>query len=406
MAKKALIIYSGGLDTTICIPLMREQGFDDIHTVTVDVGQPASDIEQASERARILGTSHYVADVKAEFARDYCLPAIWFNADYFGYPLSTSIARPLIAKVSAERAHEIGDVDAFVHGCTGKGNDQFRIEFGLRMYAPEIPILAPVREMNLTRTWEIEYAERVGAPIGQSKEKIWSIDENLWGRSIEGGRLEDPAYAPPEEIFQWTRSFEDAAGEPEVIEIAFVEGNPTSIRTLSPGPSPSEGGAESPYEVILQANEIAGRHGIGRVDIMEDRMLGLKVRENYECPGATLLIAAHKALEALVTTYRERSFKTLVDQEWARMAYEGLWWDPFMEDLTAFTGSIQRRVTGKVRLRLFKSSLQVMGRESDFALYSEAAASFDDTQALEQSQMTGMVRTHGMESLLYARLRR
>ncbi len=397
MAKKALIIYSGGLDTTICIPLMREQGFDDIHTVTVDVGQPQEDIDQAAERARILGTSHFVADVKKEFAREYCLPAIWFNADYFGYPLSTSIARPLIAKVSADRAHEIGNVDAFVHGCTGKGNDQFRIEFGLRMFAPEIPILAPVREMNLTRTWEIEYAERVGAPIGQSKDKIWSIDENLWGRSIEGGRLEDPAYAPPEEIFQWTRSFEEAASAPEEIEITFVDGNPISI-----GAPAADG--RSPYDVILKANEIAGRHGIGRVDIMEDRMLGLKVRENYECPGATLLVAAHKALEALVTTYRERSFKAQVDQQWARMAYEGLWWDPFMEDLTAFAGSIQRRVTGKVRLRLFKSSLQVIGRESPFALYNEAAASFDDTQTLEQSQMTGMVRTHGMESLLYARL--
>jgi argininosuccinate synthase len=396
MSKKALIIYSGGLDTTVCIPLMREQGFDQISTVTVDVGQPQSDIDQASERARILGTDHFVADVKEEFARDYCVPAIWFNADYFGYPLSTSIARPLIAKVAAERAKEIGAVDAFVHGCTGKGNDQFRIEFGLRMFAPEIPIIAPVREMNLTRTWEIEYAESVGAPIGQSKEKIWSIDENLWGRSIEGGRLEDPGYAPPEEIFEWTRSLEDAPDKPEVIEIEFENGTPVSLGS----------GRVSPMQAILQANEIAGRHGVGRIDIMEDRMLGLKVRENYECPGAVLLIAAHKALEALVTTHRERAFKAHVDQQWARMAYEGLWWDPFVEDLTAFAGSIQRRVTGKVRLRLFKSSLQVIGRESPFALYSEAAASFDDTQELEQSQMTGMVQTHGMESLLYARVKK
>ncbi|HSI74189.1 MAG TPA: argininosuccinate synthase [Fimbriimonas sp.] len=396
MAKKALIIYSGGLDTTVCIPLMREQGFDEIHTVTVDVGQPAEDIQQATERARILGTNHYVADVKEVFARDYCMPAVWFNADYFGYPLSTSIARPLIAKVSAERAHAIGGADAFVHGCTGKGNDQFRIEFGLRMFAPEIPIIAPVREQNLTRTWEIEYAERVGAPIGQSKEKIWSIDENVWGRSIEGGRLEDPSYAPPEEIFQWTRSLTDAPNQPEEIALDFENGNPVAISSAR----------LSPYEIVVRANEIAGRHGVGRVDIMEDRMLGLKVRENYECPGSTLLIAAHKALEALVTTHRERAFKQLVDQQWARMAYEGLWWDPFMEDLTAFTQSIQRRVTGQVRLRLFKSSLQVIGRESPFALYSEAAASFDDTETLEQSQMTGMVRMHGMESLLYARLKK
>lgn len=393
--KRALVIYSGGLDTTVCVPLMREAGYDPISTVTIDVGQPREDIAQATERAAILGTDHHVVDARAEFAADYCLPAVHANADYFGYPLSTSIARPLIAKKAAEKAHEIGDVEAFVHGCTGKGNDQFRIEHGLRMFAPDIPILAPVRERNLTRTWEIEYAERVGAPIGQSRDKIWSIDENFWGRSIEGGRLEDPGYAPPEEIFAWTASLEEAPDEPETIEIEFSEGDPVAIN----------GRRLAPLDVIQEANAIAGRHGVGRIDIMEDRMIGLKVRENYECPGATLLITAHRALEALVTTHAERSFKVLVDQQWAEMAYQGLWWEPFMEDLNAFIGSVQRRVSGRVRLRLFKSSLQVVGRESEWALYSEAAASFDDADALEQSQMTGMVRTHGMESLIYARLK-
>ncbi|MCW5943949.1 MAG: argininosuccinate synthase [Fimbriimonadaceae bacterium] len=391
---RALIIYSGGLDTTVCIPLMREAGFDAISTVTIDVGQPAEDIAQATERARILGTDHHVVDAKAEFARDYCFPAIHANADYFGYPLSTSIARPLIAKAAAEKAREIGGVAAFVHGCTGKGNDQFRIEYGLRMFAPEIPILAPVRERNLTRTWEIDYAERVGAPIGQSKDKIWSIDENLWGRSIEGGRLEDPSYAPPEEIFQWTASLEDAPSTPQVVEFEFEDGNPVAI----------DGTRYSPLDLLTVANRLAGRHGVGRIDIMEDRMIGLKVRENYECPGATLLLAAHKALEALVTTHAERAFKQHVDAQWAEMAYRGLWWEPFTGDLNAFIGSVQRRVTGKVRVRLFKSSLQIVGRESPWALYSEAAASFDDSETLEQSQMTGMVRTHGMESILFARL--
>ncbi|GMV88590.1 MAG: argininosuccinate synthase [Chthonomonas sp.] len=392
--KRALVIYSGGLDTTVCVPLMRERGFDAISTVTIDVGQPQEDIAQATERARILGTDHHVVDAKDEFARDYCFPAIHANADYFGYPLSTSIARPLIAKKAAEMGLKLDNVAAFIHGCTGKGNDQFRIEYGLRMFAPDIPIVAPVREGNLTRTWEIEYAEKVGAPIGQSKDKIWSIDENLWGRSIEGGRLEDPAFAPPEEIFQWTASLEAAPNEPQVVEIEFEAGNPVAIDGVPFGPS----------AVIRAANEIAGKHGVGRIDIMEDRMIGLKVRENYECPGATLLLAAHKALEALVTTHAERAFKALVDQQWADMAYKGLWWEPFMEDLNAFTGSVQRRVTGKVRLRLFKSSLQVIGRESPYALYSEAAASFDDEDVLEQSQMTGMVRIHGMESILYKRL--
>lgn len=391
----ALIIYSGGLDTTICVPLMREAGYQRITTVTIDVGQPAADIEQASDRARIMGTDHHVVDAKAEFAADYCFPAIAANADYFGYPLSTAIARPLIAKKAAEMGQGV-NADVFVHGCTGKGNDQFRIEFGLRMFAPNIPILAPVREQNLTRTWEIEYAEKVGAPIGQSKEKIWSIDENLWGRSIEGGRLEDPGYAPPEEIFQWTRSLAEASDEAEDVTIAFDQGKPVAIN----------GKRLDPLSLILQANEIAGRHGVGRVDIMEDRMIGLKVRENYECPGAVVLIAAHKALEALVTTQRERAFKAQVDQQWGELAYQGLWWDPFMEDLNAFIQQVQTRVTGEVTLRLFKSSLQVTRRQSGMALYSEAAASFDDTETLEQSQMTGMVRTHGMASLLYSRLSR
>ncbi len=394
--KTALIIYSGGLDTTVCIPLMREEGFDRIVTVTVDVGQPAEDIAQAAERAKALGTEHRVADAKEEFAREYCMPALHANADYFGYPLSTAIARPLIAKKAAEAAKSVGGVDAFVHGCTGKGNDQFRIEFGLRAFAPEIPILAPVRERNLTRTWEIEYAERVGAPIGQSKEKIWSIDENAWGRSIEGGRLEDPGFGPPEEIFQWTCSTFEAPNEPHTASIEFRDGTPIRL----------DGKELDPLAMIREANRLAGAHGVGRIDIMEDRMIGLKVRENYECPGATLLIAAHKALEALVTTRDERRFKTLVDQQWADLVYQGLWWDPLKEDLDAFVGSVQRRIQGTVRVQLHKGSLRVVGRESPWALYSEAAASFDDASELEQSKMTGMVQTHGMASLLYERLRR
>lgn len=392
--KRALIVYSGGLDTTVCVPLMREEGFDSIVTVTVDVGQPQEDIDQATERARIMETDHHVVDAKAEFARDYCMPAVHANADYFGYPLSTAIARPLIAKKAAEIADQVGDVEAFVHGCTGKGNDQFRIEFGLRLFGQGKPILAPVRERNLTRTWEIEYAERVGAPIGQSKDKIWSIDENVWGRSIEGGRLEEPGYAPPEEIFAWTASPQSAPDEPQVVEIGFERGNPVSL----------DGQTLEPLALLIKANEIAGRHGVGRIDIMEDRLIGLKVRENYECPGSTLLIAAHKALEALVTSHSERLFKAQVDQQWAEQAYKGLWWDPLMDDLNAFIQSVQRRVSGVVRVRLYKGGMQVVGRESEFALYSEAAASFDDADTLPQSQMTGMVQTHGMESILYARL--
>ncbi len=392
---KALIVYSGGLDTTVCIPLMRERGFDEIVTVTVDVGQPSEDIRQAEERAKKLGADHHTIDAKEEFANEYCMPALHANADYFGYPLSTAIARPLIAKVAALKGIEVG-ADAFVHGCTGKGNDQFRIEHGLRMFAPGVPIIAPVREGNLTRSQEIEYAERVGAPIGQSKNKIWSIDENFWGRSIEGGRLEDPNYEPPEEIFQWTCSTKCAPDEPGTIEIRFENGSPTEIN----------GENLTPLRAIVTANTIAGKHGVGRIDIMEDRMIGLKVRENYECPGAVLLTKAHTAMEALVTSHAEREFKAQVDKKWADLAYKGLWWEPLMEDLNAFIQKVQSRVTGSVRLRLYKSSLQVVARESPFALYNEASASFEDAESFDQSTMTGMVTTHGMESLLYSQLKK
>lgn len=393
---KALVVYSGGLDTTVCIALLREQGYTDIVAVTVDVGQPEADLIQARERAEALGATHVLIDAKDEFARDYCFPALQANAGYQGYPLSTAIARPLIAKKAAEEALRLGDVQAIVHGCTGKGNDQFRIEHGLRALAPKIPILAPVRERNLTRQWELEYAERQKLPIGQSREKIWSIDENLWGRSIEGGRLEDPALAPPEEIFQWTSAPEDAPDEPRVVEIEFAGGVPVAIdnRTMEP------------RQIITEANRIAGLHAVGRIDMMEDRLIGLKARENYECPGATLLIRAHAELEALVCTRIERRFKLAVDAQWAELAYAGLWHDPLKDDLEAFIGAVQRRVTGFVRLVLYKGSLRVTGRRSPWALYRASLVSFDDADELPQSAMTGMVRAHGLEATLYREVER
>lgn len=394
-AKSALVIYSGGLDTTVCVPLLREEGYSTVHTVCIDVGQPAADIQQAEERAAFLGTCHTTVDAKKEFAEEYCSVAVGFNADYFGYPLSTAIARPLIARKAAEHALALGTSPVLVHGCTGKGNDQFRIEFGLRRHAPGLEIYAPIRQHNWTRSAEIDYAERVGAPIGQSKDKIWSIDENLWGRSIEGGRLEEPSYQPPEEIFAWTASLSDAPNEPELVSLDFVNGKPTAIG----------GESASLLELIGRANALAGKHGIGRIDIMEDRMIGMKVRENYECPGAALLIKAHKELEALVCAPRERRFKSLVDSEWAELAYQGLWGDPLFDDLVAFSDRIQCRVEGSVTLRLFKGSMQVVARQSKWALYSEAVASFDDSALFEQSEMAGMVKAHGIASLLYSKLK-
>jgi argininosuccinate synthase len=393
--KTVVLVYSGGLDTSICIPMMREEyGYERVVTVTVDVGQSRADIEQAAEKAQILGTEHYTVDAREEFVRDYCFASLKANGDYQGYPISTSIARPLIGAKAAEVALKLGAKD-FAHGCTGKGNDQFRIEFAIRALIPDAVIHAPIRERNLTRSWEIEYAQKKGVPVQASLSKIWSIDENLWGRSIEGGRLEEPDFAPPEEIFLWTKSPLAASNDPATVEIEFADGAPVALN----------GKKLSPAALVETANQLAGDHGVGRVDVMEDRMLGLKVRENYECPGAVLLLKAHAALEALVLSAQEQKFKKLVDLEWAQLAYQGLWFDPLKDNLEAFIAGTQRRVSGTVKLRLFKGSLQVIGRSSPWALYSEELVSFD-TKNFDQRESTGMCKNFGLQSRMYLKLKK
>lgn len=388
--KTVVLVYSGGLDTSICIPLMKEEyGYERVVTVTVDVGQPKEDLLQATEKAKILGTEHYTVDAKEEFAKDYCFASLKANGDYQGYPISTSIARPLIAAKAVEVAQRLG-ANAFAHGCTGKGNDQFRIEYTIRALMHNAVIHAPIRERNMTRSWEIEYAKKKNVPIQQSLTKIWSIDENLWGRSIEGGRLEEPDYTPPEEIFLWTKSPEKASNTALEFSIEFEKGIPVSLN----------GDKMSPAKLVQTVAQWSGDNGVGRIDIMEDRLLGLKVRENYECPAAVTLIAAHKALEALVLTREELAFKKSVDLEWSRLAYEGLWWSPLKTGLEAFIDFTSSRVTGQVRLKLYKGNLTVVGRKSPLALYSEDLASFD-TETFIQSESTGMVKNFGLQSRMY-----
>ncbi|NLH98636.1 MAG: argininosuccinate synthase [Chthonomonadales bacterium] len=394
-----VLVYSGGLDTSVCIPLMREEyGFDRVVTVTVDVGQPRDDIAQAEARAAALATEHYTVDARSEFVERYCWPAVKANGDYQGYPISTSIARPLISLKAVEVARRVG-ADAYAHGCTGKGNDQFRIEYVMRTLTPDIRIIAPMREGRLkpdgtrepwTRSEEIEYAAAHGLNVSQTRDRIWSIDENLWGRSIEGGRLEEPDYAPPEEIFQWTRSVADAPDDPCILTVGFENGVPVSL----------DGERLEALDLVLKVNALAGAHGVGRVDIMEDRMLGLKVRENYECPGAVVLLTAHRALEALVATQGELKFKASVDREWGELAYKGLWFDPLKDALEAFINRIQERVTGEVIVRLLKGSATVIGRRSAWALYNEDLASFD-SKTFDQSESEGMVKLHGLQGRMY-----
>lgn len=333
-----------------------------------------------------MGLEHYTIDAKEEFAREFIFRAIKSNAVYEGYPLSTALARPLIAMKIVELAEKVG-ATAIAHGCTGKGNDQFRFESIIRSYS-DSDVIAPIRDLNLTRTEEVDYAKSHGIPL--TSDKLYSIDENLWGRSIEGDILEDPMMETPEEAFSWTRSTENAPDEAEIIEISFEEGVPTEINEQLMGP----------LDIIQQCNELAGMHGVGRVDIMEDRIIGLKSRENYETPGACLLILAHRALEQLVLTREELKFSEIVSQTYSELVYNGLWHEPLREDLDQLIDNMQGRVSGTVRLKLHKGSMRILGRKSPFSLYQEEAVSFEDKE-MDQREMAGMVKNYGIQAACY-----
>jgi argininosuccinate synthase len=389
MKKKVVLAYSGGLDTSVCIPLLKEHyDFDRVITVIVDVGQPKEDIKNAMEKAQMISDKNYTIDANTEFVEDYIFPLIKANGNYEGYVLGTAIARPLIAKKVMEVAYTEG-AEAVAHGCTGKGNDQLRFEAVFR--SSDLMVLAPMRDMNLTREWEIQYALEHNIPVTVTKEKPWSVDENIWSRSIEGGHLEDPGFIAPEEIFEWTRSPEKGP-DPEIIEIGFVDGVPVSLNdTRMDGVS-----------LITELNRIGGMHGVGRTDMIEDRVLGIKSRENYEHPAATILLNAHMDLERLVLTRRELSFKVKVDEEWSEMAYMGLVDEPLYNDLNAFIDTTQQRMEGIVKLRLYKGSAVVVARDSPYALYSADLASFDES-SIDQKDAEGVAKYHGFQGRLYQR---
>jgi argininosuccinate synthase len=384
---RVALAFSGGLDTTVCVPLLEEEyGHDEVIGVTVDVGQPEEEFAEAEETAEALGLEHYVVDAKREFA-ETCFRGVQANATYQGYPLGTALARPVIAKAILEVAEE-HDCDALAHGCTGKGNDQLRFEAVWR--ASDLEVIAPVRELGLTREWEIEYAAEKDLPVEAGNEGVWSIDTNLWSRAVEGGELENPNYVPPEEIYEWTQA---PTGDSTLVEITFDNGIPVAV----------DGEELEPVSLIQHLNTLAGKYGVGRTDVMEDRMLGLKVRENYEHPAATVLLNAHQALEDLVLTKEERSFKTGVDHRWSEKAYEGLISGPLVKALEGFIAVTQEKVTGTATIKLEGGQARVVGRDSDFAVYSESHASFNsaDVEAgIEQSDATGVAKYHGFQERL------
>ena len=392
MTEKVLLAFSGGLDTSVCVKLLEEEYNVEVITACVDVGQGEEEMEKAkNSAAKIGGLKHYNIDAKEEFANEYIARGIKANAEYEGYPLSTAFARPLIAQKLIEVAEKEG-ATAIAHGCTGKGNDQFRFEAVIYAMS-DLDIIAPIREMNLTRTEERAYAESKGIEL--SYDKIYSIDENLWGRAIEGDVLEDPANEPPEDIYEWTASWEDAKDEPEKVSIEFEEGIPIAIN-----------GEMMPLiDIIRKSNEIAGSHGIGRVDTIENRMIGIKSREIYETPGAKLLIAAHQALEELVLTTDELRFAEYMSTLYADLVYRALWQEPLREDLDQAIDKMQERVSGEVVLKIFKGSIHPIVRKSPFSLHSIEQITFEDKET-EQSEVEGMIKYHGLQARNYQKLNR
>ena len=384
MSGVIVLAYSGGLDTSVCIPLLRERyGFERVITVLTDVGQPKEDIERGNKRAEKLSDEHYVIDAKEEFVTDYIFPAIKANGSYEGYVLGTAIARPLIARKTVEVAERLG-ADALGHGCTGRGNDQLRFEAIFR--ATELRVVAPMRDLELSREWEIDYARDHGIDVPVSRERPWSIDENLWSRSIEGGLLEDPFFEPPEEIYAWTKPPERGLA-PQKVDIEFSGGVPIAL----------DGEKMGGVDLIENLNRTAGEHGVGRTDMIEDRVLGLKARENYEHPAATVLLTAHRDLERLVLSRAELRFKASVDDSWSELAYMGLVNDPLYSDLSAFVDQSQKRVNGVVRMKLSCGRAFSVGRRSPDAIYDQEMVSFD-SKTLSQRDSEGFAKYHGFQA--------
>ena len=393
--EKVVLAYSGGLDTSIMIKWIQENYEADVITLTVDVGQ-GKDLEAIERKALMLGAvKHYSVDAKHEFVVNYIFPAIKANALYEEkYPLSSALSRPLIASKLVEIANK-EKASAVAHGCSGKGNDQVRFDITIKSLAPSLKVIAPVREWRLTRDEEIKFAKERGIPISLSSENPYSIDQNLWGRSIECGVLEHSDCEPPEGVFEWTLPPEKCPDEPEYVTIEFEHGVPCTLN----------GERMDPVSLIQKLNKIGGMHGIGRIDHIEDRIVGIKSREIYECPAATLLVEAHKDLEKMALTSHEIAFKRYVDSQWAFLAYSGLWVDPLRNDLEAFIDKTQERVCGKVKLKLYKGNFRVVGRSSPNSLYDLKLATYDVRSTFNQSLACGFIELWGLQSRTFNVLR-
>ena len=397
---RIVLAYSGGLDTSVLLKKLIAAG-NEVVAMTADLGESdgvagdgaAAELEKVRKKALMLGAlDAVVIDARERFVKDYVLPALAANAMYEGvYPLSAALSRPLIGALLVEVAHTY-DADAVAHGCTGKGNDQVRIELAVRALDPSLTVRAPLREAPLSRPDAMAYANENGIPIAHSAAKPYSIDANLWGRSIEAGVLENPWTAPPEDAFAWTAGPGAQPDAPDEVVIHFEDGVPFI----------DEGGPSTPLryarddKMVAKLNALAGKHGIGRIDLVEDRVIGVKSREVYEAPAATVLIAAHKALERLVLTRDELRFKASCDQKYAELAYDGLWMSPLRTALDAFNASFASRLTGDVRVSLFHGAVATAGVRSPFALYDESLATYGAGDAFDHHAASGFIRLYGL----------
>ncbi|NJP12554.1 MAG: argininosuccinate synthase [Leptolyngbyaceae cyanobacterium RU_5_1] len=392
-ANKVVLAYSGGVDTSVCIPyLMHEWGVQEVITLAADLGQGA-DMEPVREKALKSGAvESLVADATERFVKNYAFPAIQANALYEErYPLSTALARPLIAKLLVEAAETYG-ADAVAHGCTGKGNDQVRFDVSIAALNPNLKVLTPAREWGMSREETIAYGERFGIPAPVKKSSPYSIDENLLGRAVEAGVLEDPWAEPPEDIYTMTKAIADTPDEPEYLEIGFKQGNPLSLN----------GETLSPVDLVSKMNAIAGNHGVGRIDMIENRLVGIKSREIYETPALLVLIDAHRDLESLTLTADVTQYKRGIEQTYTQLIYNGLWYSPLRDALDAFVQKTQEQVTGTVRVKLFKGTTAVVGRKSANSLYTPDLATYGADDKFDHKAAEGFVYVWGLPTRVWA----
>jgi len=392
-ADKVVLAYSGGVDTSVCIPYLKQEwGVKEVITLAADLGQ-GDELEPIRLKALASGASvSLVQDVTTEFVTDYAFPSIQANALYENrYPLSTALARPLIAKILVDAAAEYG-ADAVAHGCTGKGNDQVRFDVAIAALDPKIKVLAPAREWGMSREQTIAYGEKFGIPSPVKKSSPYSIDRNLLGRSIEAGVLEDPWNEPPEEIYDLTKAIADTPNQPTYTEITFEQGIPVAV----------DGKVLAPVELITTVNAIAGSHGVGRIDMVENRLVGIKSREIYEAPALLVLIQAHREIESLTLTSDLAQYKRGVEDTYAKMIYNGLWYSPLKSALDAFIKDTQTRVSGVVRIKFFKGSAVVVGRKSINSLYDEDLATYTAADQFDHKAAEGFIYVWGLPTRVWA----